>query len=751
MRIDVPIEGMSCAACAIRIEKKLKSLDGVQKATVNFATAHATVLFDPGKVSLGMIRKAVESSGGYRVGSEMEGYEEARQESEYLALKTKFVFCAGITALILLVSFKDLLPGLNSIPEEMNRLALFVLTVPVMLYGGFQFFRGACSGIRHLSADMNTLISIGTLSAFLYSATATFFPAFFESTGQKAEIYYDTAAVIITLILLGRMLETRAKGKTSDAIKRLMKLQAKTARVIRDGIELDVPVEALVPEDIILVRPGEKIAVDGIIIEGSSSIDESMMTGESIPVLKDPNDPVLGATINKTGSFRYRATKVGNDTALAQIIRLVREAQGSRAPIQRVADRVAGIFVPAVIIIAFITFFIWFFLAAEGGFRPALLNFVSVLIIACPCALGLATPTAIMVGTGRGAEMGILIKDAEALEKAHTIDAIILDKTGTITQGEPIVTDIIPARETEQAYLLRIAASCEKFSEHPLAEAIVKAAAHRHIPLEEPDDFHSFTGLGVQASVSNRKVLVGNLRFMDEMQIGHAEFDNKVEALTLEGKSLMFVSIDGKMAGIIAVADTVREDSRNAILDLMKMGIEVIMMTGDNRTTAEAIAQKAGIERFFSNVLPQDKAHEVKKLQSEGMVIAMVGDGINDAPALTQADVGIAIGTGTDIAVESSDITLIRGGLSGVVKAIKLSKITIRTIKQNLFWAFAYNTLGIPVATGILYPFLSPNGFIGPLMGWEGSLNPMVASVAMAFSSVSVVSNSLRLRAKRIV
>ncbi len=750
-KITIPVEGMSCASCVQKIEHSLKKVAGVMDASVNIGTEKASVSYIPGRVGLQDLKHAIESAGGYRVGRvEKEEKLSFPGEKEYLTLKRRLIVGIVLTAIILIGSFKDHLPGLQAIPDEWNRIVLLILTVPVMFWAGLSFFVRAYSGLKHFSADMNTLIAVGTLSAFLYSAAATFFPGYFESAGQRAEIYFDTAAVIITLILLGRMLEAKAKGRTSEAIRKLMDIQPKIARVIREGREVDLPIEEVVLEDVIIVRPGEKIAVDGVVVSGSSSADESMITGESIPVEKKEGDPVIGGTINKTGSFRFRATRVGKETALAQIIRMVQEAQGSKAPIQKMADRVAGIFVPVVILIALLTFLAWIILPREAAFTLALLNFVAVLIIACPCALGLATPTAVMVGTGRGAEMGILIRDAGALETLHRIDTIVLDKTGTITKGEPSVTDIITSDSIEEDHLLRLAASCEKVSEHPLAESIVKEARSRDLALEEPSEFKAFSGHGVEADVAGRKVLLGNSTFMKERKIDISSLMEKAEILSLEGKTPMFVAIDGNLAGLIAVADTLKEDSRESIRKLEQMGLEVIMVTGDNRKTAEAIARSVGLHHVLSEVLPAEKESEVKKLQDQGKIVAMVGDGINDAPALARADVGIALGTGTDIAMESSDVTLIKGSLSSVEKAISLSRATMKTIKQNLFWAFAYNTLGIPIAAGILYPLFNSGGLIGPLMGWQGFLNPMIASAAMAFSSVSVVSNSLRLKRKKI-
>jgi len=657
---------------------------------------------------------------------------DAVRQREYKKLKKKFLIGLGLAVIIFLGSSPHWFPWIPTIFN--NFFVLWLLATPVQFWIGWQFYKGAWGAFKHHNADMNTLIAVGTSAAYLYSVAATLFPSFFLSGGIKPAVYFDTSAIIIVLILLGRLLEARAKGQTSEAIKKLMGLQPKTARVVRNGEELDIAVEEVVVGDEIIVRPGEKIPVDGVIIEGKSAVDESMITGESMPVRKEPGQEVIGATINKTGSFKFKATKVGKDTALAQIIKLVQEAQGSKAPIQRLADVIAGYFVPIVMSIAILTFIVWFNFGPTPALTFALLNFVAVMIIACPCALGLATPTAVMVGTGKGAENGILIKGGESLETAHKLDTIVFDKTGTLTKGEPEVTDIIIFNSFSQAEILKLIASTERLSEHPLGEAIIKKAAQEEISLLEPQNFKAIEGKGVKAKVSGVEVLVGNKKLMVEEMVDTSSLDSKEEILAQQGKTPIFVALNKKLAALVAVADSLKENSLQAVKKLKELSLEVVMLTGDNRKTAEAIAHQAGIDRVIPEVLPEDKVLEIKKLQSEGKRVAMVGDGINDAPALAQADVGIAIGSGTDVAMEASDITLIKDDLMGVAKAIDLSKKTIKIIKQNLFWAFAYNTAGIPIAAGLLYPFL---GIL---------LNPIFASAAMAFSSVSVVSNSLRLR-----
>jgi Cu+-exporting ATPase len=744
--IQLPVGGMVCASCVVRVEKALKTTPGVEDAAVNFATETATVSFAPSAIDLGSLRRAVEAA-GYEVrdaggeaeeGAAADALEDARGR-ELRRLRVKVGVSLAVGAGLMLLGFFP--PSFFTM--EQLWIVMFALATPIQFWAGSQFYRAAWAAARHRTMDMNTLVAVGTSVAYFYSVAVTFLPSVFERAGGagfEAEVYYETAVIIIGLILLGRYLETRAKGQTSQAMKKLMGLQAKTARVVRDEVEVDVLVDDVLVDDIVLVRPGEKVPVDGIVLDGRSSIDESMLTGESIPVEKGSGDLVIGATVNRTGAFRFTATKVGKDTALAQIVRLVEEAQGSKAPIQRLADRVASVFVPTVFAIAAVTFVVWLVLGPEPSFTLAMLAAVAVLIIACPCALGLATPTAIMVGTGKGAENGILIRSGEALERAYRLTSIVLDKTGTLTQGTPVVTDVVTfpaaggAPEFDADELLRLAASAERGSEHPLGEAIVGRAREAGLELAEPESFEAIPGHGIDVTIGARRVLLGNRRLMDERGVDGGSLAADAERLAGEGKTPMFVAIDGLMAGIVAVADTLKPNSREAVAKLRGLGLDVYMVTGDNRRTAEAIAAQVGIDRVLSEVLPETKAEEVKSLQADGHVVAMVGDGINDAPALAQADIGIAIGTGADVAMEASDITLIRGDLMPIVTAIALSRATMRTIKQNLFWAFGYNAALIPVAAGILYPLF------GVL------LNPMFAAAAMALSSVSVVSNSLRLR-----
>ncbi|HEX8455851.1 MAG TPA: heavy metal translocating P-type ATPase [Pyrinomonadaceae bacterium] len=771
-RVDLSLTGMTCNACARRIERRLKSAAGVRNANVNFATSRATVEYDPLETAPARLVGTVEEIGYGAADAAEEGAAEREQEAiaaEQASLWRRFIVAAVLSAPVLVVAMSHGQVALFNV--SWINWAQLALTVPVVLYSGLPFYKGAWTALRHRAADMNTLIATGTAAAFLYSLVVTVAPGLFtgdhaaaaasmpgmtgggEMSGgmNVAPVYFEAASVIIALILLGRLLEMRARGKTSDAIKRLLNLQPRTARVVRaDGRELDVLVEEVTVGDTVVVRPGERIPVDGLVLEGASSVDESMLTGESMPVEKAAGAPVTGATINGAGSFKFRATKVGRDTVLQQIVRMVEQAQGQRAPIARLADVVSGYFTPIVICIAIASFVVWYLAApVDARLGHALVSFVSVLIIACPCALGLATPTAVMVATGRGAEHGVLVKGGEALETAHRLTTIVLDKTGTITVGRPAVTDLLTAGGFDADELLRLAASAERGSEHPLGEAIVRRAREEGLVLADATRFAALAGHGIEAEVEGRRVVIGNLKLMSErgvLKMGRDDaatdelrrLESRAEALTGGGRTVVYVAIDGRAAGVVGIADEIKSDSKEAVAALHALGLEVVMLTGDARQTAEAVAREVGIERVLAEVLPEGKTAEVKKLQLEGKRVAMVGDGINDAPALVQADVGIAIGTGTDVAIEASDITLMRGSLGGVVTAIRLSRRTIRVIRQNLFWAFVYNTLGIPLAAGALYPFT----------GWL--LSPVVASAAMALSSVSVVANSLRLRRFRL-
>ncbi len=734
-KIDLAITGMTCAACVKRVETALKSVEGVRDAVVNLSTERATVAYRPG-LSLIEKMKAAIADAGYEAeaidAEQPTDWERSAREERYRQLFRNLIFSAALTSIIMIGSMIDMIYSHQIIHQQPLWIILFVLTTPVLVYSGRQFFVGAWKALKHRTADMNTLIAIGTGAAYLYSMVATFFPNFLPENIRH--VYYDTTAVIITLILFGRLLEAKAKGRTSEAIKKLMGLQPKTARVIRNGEELDISIEHVQAGDLVIVRPGERIPVDGQVAVGNSTVDESMLTGESLPVKKEVGDQVIGATINRTGSFQFRANKVGKDTVLAQIIRLVQEAQGSKAPIQRLADFVASIFVPVVIVIAIFAFIIWLIVGPEPSLIYALVTLVTVLIIACPCALGLATPTSIMVGTGKGAELGILIKSAVALETAHKIKTIVLDKTGTITRGKPTVTDVISLNSFNNDEILSLAASIEQSSEHPLAEAIVSYARESGLKLSQTEDFKALPGLGVEAFLNDKKVLLGNLKLMQEQGLNITPFEAQTAALADAGKTPILIAVNKEAVGLIAVADPIKADSVTAIKKLQDLGLEVVMMSGDNKRVAEGIARQLGIKRVLAEVLPDEKASQVKMLQQDGKVVAMVGDGINDAPALAQADVGIAIGTGTDIAMEAGDITLIKGNLTSVVTAIQLSQATMRNIKQNLFGSFIYNTLGIPIAAGALYPFF---GIL---------LNPMIAAAAMAASSVTVVTNALRLR-----
>ena len=736
-RITVRVGGMSCAACVRRVENALNDLTGVADAAVNFANHTATVRLDSPGVDIATIKATIEDHGYEFLGIHREETQDLmreRQERETRVLRREFLFAVIMAGLIMMGSMQGWFPVIRDIPRQTMYYVLFVLTTAVMLVSGRRFFVGAWIAARHAAADMNTLIAVGTASAWLYSTAATFYPQFFTAHGLEVEVYFDTAAMITALILMGRLLEARAKSRTSDAMKKLMGLAPKTARVIRGDRESDIPIEQVIAGDSVVVRPGEKIPVDGIILEGSSTIDESMLTGESIPVTRQAGDEIIGATLNKTGSFTFRATKVGSETVLAQIIKLVEDAQGSKAPVQRLADKVAGIFVPVVIAAAIVTFLIWFFFGPSPSFTYAIMNFVAVLIVACPCSLGLATPTAIMVGTGKGAEMGILIKDAQSLERAYKITTVVFDKTGTLTRGEPEVTDVVPVDGMNPREFMRVTASVEKGSEHPLGEAVVAYAEKNSIAIQKPEEFNAVAGHGIEAVLDGNSILLGNGRFMRSRNLDTSILDSKAQSLEGDGKTVMFAAWDNRVQGLIAMADTVKEHAEETVRNLKDMGMDVLMITGDNSRTAAAVSKQLGIGKVLSEVLPAQKANEVKKLQGEGKIVAMVGDGINDAPALAQADIGIALGAGTDVALEASDITLVRDDLRSVIAAVHLSRRTMKTIKQNLFWAFIYNSIGIPVAAGALYPV------------FHILLKPVFAALAMAFSSVSVVSNSLRLK-----
>jgi len=727
-KVEFRVTGMQSPHCEGLIKKNLSKLKGVTKFDASFVKGKAYVEYNKSVLSVPQIKKAIESP-GYKayIISESKDVEKEARIKELKSLKQKLIIGGVLSLLIIIGSLRDYFPNF---PETflMNWIVQFILTLPVQFYVGSQFYKGFWAALKNKSADMNSLIAIGTSAAFIYSAVVTFFPSILGEAVEKA-VYYDTAALIITLIILGRYFEAIAKSHTSDAIRKLIGLQAKTARVIRNKKEIVIPITEVITGDIIFIKPGEKIPVDGVIIEGNSSVDESMITGESMPVEKKKGDTVIGATINKNGVLRFRATKVGNDTMLAQIIKLVENAQSSKAPIQRLADKVSGIFVPIVVIIAVLTFIIWNFFGPAPAFTFALVNFVSVLIIACPCALGLATPTAIMVGTGKGAEYGILIKKAEALETAHKVNTVIFDKTGTLTKGKPEVTDIISF--TNDNEVLKYAGMIEKNSEHPLADAIMNKVKEKKIKLGKVTNFKAVPGHGVKAKSGNKVILLGNRKLMKDNKINVNKFDVKVKNLEEQGKTVVILAINKKVIGLIGVADTIKDGARETVRRLQSMKKQVYMITGDNERTAKAIAKQLGINYVLADVLPEDKANEVKRLQSRKRVVAMVGDGINDSPALAQADVGIAIGSGTDVAIETGDIVLIKSDLRDVVTAIDLSNYTIKKIKQNLFWAFIYNSAGIPIAAGVLYPF---TGFL---------LNPVIAALAMAFSSVSVVSNSL--------
>ena len=741
-KVTLDIQGMHCASCSTIINRSLAKVDGVTKSNVNIATNKGTVEFDELKTNIGQLIKKINSKGytSTEASENVDYQKEARKkETEYKHLKYDFyvslIFAVPVFILGMFFMGESMIPGLPAfkmIPYQ--NYIMWVLASPIQFVIAAPMYKSAFTALKGFTANMDSLIVMGTSAAYFYSVFVVISKVF--GMGSHGHVYFEASAVLITIVIFGRMLEAKAKGKTSDAISQLIGLKPKTAIVIRDNKEVKIPVDDVQVGDIVVVKPGEKIPVDGVITEGTTSIDESMVTGESIPLDKNPGDPVIGATINKHGSFMFKATKIGTNTTLSQIIRLVQDAQGSKAPIQRFADGVSAYFVPAVLLIAIITFVSWYFWVGSE-FNFALIAAIAVLVIACPCALGLATPTAIMVGTGMGAKRGILIKGGEALETAHKIKFVMLDKTGTITKGKPEVTDIIPFNNINEEGILTIAASIEKGSEHPLADAIVKSSEEKSLPFHKTTEFKAIPGYGITAKLSNTIYYFGNPKLMDKQGINLSGHKETIHTLEEQGKTVMILASSNALLGAIAVADTIKPSSPYAISKLKKMGIKVYMITGDNERTAKAIAKKAGVTAYFAEVLPEEKADYVKKIQKKGKV-AMVGDGINDAPALAQADVGIAMGSGTDVAMETGDVVLMRDDLVDVAKAIKLSRVTMSKIRQNMFWALFYNTLGIPVAAGLLYPFT----------GWL--LNPMIAGAAMAMSSVSVVSNSLLLKFKKL-
>ena len=742
-RARVPIKGMHCASCVTKIERDLRALPGVVEASVSLGDAAASVTYVPKRASVDLFEQAIREAGFEAGTASAEGPgagagEAGEAEREYRSLMRKWWFAAAVGAPTMLLSYPWIFPVLKEwLPRDSDQLRVVwmvmgVASLAVLVYSGSQFFTGAWRARRRRSANMHTLIAMGTGVAWLYSTIALLVPGLFPES-KFTEVYYDVTVVVTALVVLGLAMEVKARGRSSEAIRKLIGLQAKTARVVRDGRELDLPVEEVVAGDVVIVRPGEKIPVDGAVVAGSSSVDESMITGESIPVGKGPGDEVIGATINKTGAFRFRATKVGKDTALSQIVRMVQDAQASKVPIQRIVDVVSGYFTPAVMILAITGFVVWFDFGPDPAITYAVIVAVTTLIIACPCALGMATPMSLTTGVGKGAENGILIRSGDALQVTSRLDSVILDKTGTITWGRPVLTDVVASALPEDE-LLRLAAAVEKASEHPLAAAIVEGAEQRELKLPRVERFEAVPGHGVKARVDGRELLLGNRRLMDREAVDAAALARGWVRLADEGKTPMYVAVDGSAAGLVAVADTVKDDSVSAIRTLRSMGLEVAMLTGDNNRTADAIARQVGIERVLAEVLPEDKAAEVQKLQLEGKRVGMVGDGINDAPALTQADVGFAIGTGTDVAIEAADVTLISGSLQGVVTAIQISKATMRNVRQNLSGAFLYNSLGLPIALGVLYPVF---GIL---------LSPLLAAAAMSFSSVTVITNANRLK-----
>ncbi|MBI4639025.1 MAG: copper-translocating P-type ATPase [Candidatus Rokubacteria bacterium] len=738
-RLTVPVRGMHCAACGGKVERALAGVVGVADASVNLATERATVAFDPARVDLAALQAAVAAAGYELAAPASEGEapgdrEREAREREQRLMRAKFLVGAALSLPVLVGSMPGLVPWAPA--WLANPWALLVLATPVQVWVGSQFHRGFLHDLRYRTASMSTLVSIGTNAAYFFSVAVTLWPHTFMDLG--AMTYYETGATVITLVVLGRWLEARARGRTSDAIRRLMSLAPRTARVVRGGAEVDVPTAEVRVGDLVRIRPGERIPVDGVLAEGASTVDESMLTGESVPVEKAPEAKVFGGTVNRTGTFLFRATRVGSETTLARIIRLVEEAQGSRAPIQRLADRVAAVFVPVVLVIAVLTFAAWTLWGPEPALLYALTNAVAVLVIACPCAMGLATPTAIMVGTGRGAEHGVLIKSAAALELLHRVDTVVFDKTGTLTVGRPEVTDVVPVPPGSEDEVLALAAAAEQGSEHPLGEAIVTRAKELGLGLPPVTEFVTVPGQGVDAMAPDGRVLLGNRAMMDARGIDVTSLADRAARLAAAGKTIVHLALAGRVLGLVAVADRLKPEAAATVARLKALGLRVVMLTGDNRITAEAIARQLAVDRVLAEVQPEDKAREVKGLQTDRHLVTMVGDGINDAPALAQADVGIAMGSGTDVAIDAADVTLMRGDLRGVVAAIALSRRTIRIIKENLVWAFGYNVVLVPVAAGVLYPV------------WGVLLSPILAGAAMAFSSVSVVTNSLRLKRWRV-
>ena len=735
-QVTAPVRGMHCAACVGKVERALRGVAGVEDAAVNLATEQARVAFDPAQTDFGALQAAVTAA-GYELATPpttsapaAAAAAEAEKAVEERAMRRKVLVGAILTMPVVLGSMPELFPWAPALLRDPR--VLLLLSAPVQFWVGAQFHLGFLHDLRYRSASMATLVSIGTNAAWFFSLALTLWPHVFMELGAMP--YYETAAVVITLVMLGRWLEARARGRTSDAIRRLVSLAPRTARVLRDGIETDVPTDEVLIGDLVRIRPGERIPVDGVVVEGRSTVDESMLTGESVPVTKEPEAAVIGGTLNRTGTFVFRATRIGAETTLARIVALVAEAQGSRAPIQRLADQVAAVFVPVVLGIALVTFAGWAVFGPAPALLYALTNAVAVLVIACPCAMGLATPTAIMVGTGKGAEHGVLVKSAAALELLHRVGVMVFDKTGTLTVGRPRVTDVAAVGGIAEDDVLALGAAAEQGSEHPLGEAIAIRAKDRGLALPPVTEFVTVPGQGIDAMAPAGRVLLGNRRLMDERGVDVSVLTPRAEALAREGKTAVYVALAGQAHGLIAVADVLKPEAAAAVSALRARGLDVLMLTGDQRETAEAIAREAGITRVLAEVLPEDKAREVRGLGADGRLVAMVGDGINDAPALAQADVGIAMGSGTDVAIEAADVTLMRGHLAGVVSAVDLSRRTIRVIKQNLVWAFGYNVVLIPVAAGVLYPF------------WGIQLSPMLAGAAMAFSSVSVVANSLRLK-----